>query len=167
MFAFQRLGVPHRALGPSAVSGPNASMSVRGCRSVSVKVFIAGGRLRSYHSGERVHSASEARLMRNHVESPNDLGDLLKRWCREWHMSQSAFAMKVGVSAAHFNQIVNGQARPSRSLAQRILEALVRQRTTKPQAPHDFGEGLGLIRPTVPAGRTRGGQRIADSRYSP
>jgi len=82
-------------------------------------------------------------------------------------MSQSAFAMKVGVSAAHFNQIVNGQARPSRSLAQRILAALVRQRTGKPQAPHNFGKGFQLLRPAGPGGPAQEGQRIADSRYSP
>ncbi|HKV45635.1 MAG TPA: helix-turn-helix transcriptional regulator [bacterium] len=72
--------------------------------------------------------------MRNDVESPIDLGTLLKHWCREWHISQSAFAMRVGVSAAHFNQIVNGQARPSSGLAQRILEALVHQRARKQRA---------------------------------
>jgi DNA-binding XRE family transcriptional regulator len=48
----------------------------------------------------------------------------LKQLCKQRGLSQSALAMKVGVSTSHLNQIINGRARPSAALLQRILEVL-------------------------------------------
>lgn len=55
------------------------------------------------------------------------LGAELKRWCEERRISQSALAMRVGVSASHLNQIVNGRARPSYDLLRRIMTELGRK----------------------------------------
>lgn len=52
------------------------------------------------------------------------LANDLKQLCKQRRISQSALAMKVGVSTSHMNQIINGRARPSAALLQRILEVL-------------------------------------------
>jgi len=55
-----------------------------------------------------------------------DLGMSLSTWCARRRVSQSALAMRVGVSASHLNQIARGRARPSSELAQRILAVIGR-----------------------------------------
>jgi len=57
-----------------------------------------------------------------------NLGADLKHLCQEKGLSQSALAMKVGVSASHLNQIINGRARPSSDLIRRILDVLRSER---------------------------------------
>lgn len=49
-----------------------------------------------------------------------DLPESMKLWCQQQRISQSALAMRVGISTSHLNQIIQGHARPSPELAQRI-----------------------------------------------
>lgn len=44
----------------------------------------------------------------------------VRAWCAQQRVSQSALAMRVGISASHLNQIIRGRSRPSPELAQRI-----------------------------------------------
>ncbi|HLJ62099.1 MAG TPA: helix-turn-helix transcriptional regulator [bacterium] len=44
----------------------------------------------------------------------------VRAWCAEQRVSQSALAMRAGISASHLNQIIRGRSRPSPALAQRI-----------------------------------------------
>ncbi len=62
----------------------------------------------------------------------NPLGDELKRWCKTHGVTQSAFAMRLGISASHLNQIINGRVRPGASLVRRIRELMSNQRTRNP-----------------------------------
>ncbi|GEM_PF-4427895 len=55
---------------------------------------------------------------------PADLAAAMRAWCARRGVSQSALAMRVGISASHLNQIVHGRARPSLELAQRIAAVL-------------------------------------------
>ncbi len=48
----------------------------------------------------------------------------LKTWCVKRGVSQSALAMKLGISASHLNSIINGRAQPGAELAQKILDYL-------------------------------------------
>jgi len=52
----------------------------------------------------------------------------LRAWCDAAGVSRSAIAMEAGVSASHLNQIINGRARPSAALLQRIAEVLNRRK---------------------------------------
>ncbi|HKV45602.1 MAG TPA: helix-turn-helix transcriptional regulator [bacterium] len=54
----------------------------------------------------------------------NPLGEELKRWCKAHGITQSALAMKLGISASHLSQVINGQARPSPALVRRIRELI-------------------------------------------
>jgi transcriptional regulator with XRE-family HTH domain len=54
----------------------------------------------------------------------NHLGDELQRWCKAHGVTQSAAAMKLGVSASHLNQIIHGRVRPSADLIRRIRELM-------------------------------------------
>ena len=44
----------------------------------------------------------------------------VRAWCAQQRVSQSALAMRAGISASHLNQIIRGRSRPSPELAQRI-----------------------------------------------
>lgn len=55
---------------------------------------------------------------------PPDLAQDLKYWCRRWRVSQSALAMRVGVSASYLNQIINGRAQPGPDLIRKLLDVL-------------------------------------------
>ncbi|HXX38083.1 MAG TPA: helix-turn-helix transcriptional regulator [bacterium] len=55
-----------------------------------------------------------------HQGSLINLPESMKLWCHEQRVSQSALAMRVGISTSHLNQIIHGHARPSPELAQRI-----------------------------------------------
>jgi len=48
----------------------------------------------------------------------------LKTWCVKRGVSQSALAMKLGISASHLNGIINGRAQPGAGLAQKISDHL-------------------------------------------
>jgi len=58
----------------------------------------------------------------------NPVGDELRRWCKAHGMTQSACAMKLGVSASHLNQIINGRVRPSSDLVRRIRDHMSKLR---------------------------------------
>src|SRR5579871_4061426 len=63
--------------------------------------------------------------------APADLSAAMRAWCAR-RVSQSALAMRVGISASHLNQIVHGRARPSLELARRILAVSTRPRRACP-----------------------------------
>lgn len=44
----------------------------------------------------------------------------VRAWCAQRRVSQSALAMRAGISASHLSQIIRGRSRPSPELAQRI-----------------------------------------------
>jgi DNA-binding XRE family transcriptional regulator len=44
----------------------------------------------------------------------------VRAWCAQQRVSQSALAMRAGISASHLSQIIRGRSRPSPELAQRI-----------------------------------------------
>ncbi|HLJ59286.1 MAG TPA: helix-turn-helix transcriptional regulator [bacterium] len=56
-----------------------------------------------------------------------ELPESMKLWCQRQHISQSALAMRVGISTSHLNQIIQGHARPSLALAQRIRAVIGRK----------------------------------------
>lgn len=62
---------------------------------------------------------------------PNTIVEELRSWCEERGVSQSSLAMEIGVSVSHLNQVINGRARPSAELTQRIAEVLERRKTRR------------------------------------
>jgi len=63
---------------------------------------------------------------------PSPIIQELRSWCEERGVSQSSLAMEIGVSVSHLNQVINGRARPSAELTQRIVEVLERRKTRRP-----------------------------------
>ncbi|GEM_PF-1473212 len=57
----------------------------------------------------------------------------LRAWCAEHGVSQSSVAMEIGVSVSHFNQVINGRARPSAELTRRMIEVLERHKARRIQ----------------------------------
>jgi len=70
-------------------------------------------------------------------EAITPLGEELRRWCKTHGTTQSALAMKLGISASHLSQVINGQARPSPDLLRRMRELLSGHglRHTGPNSP--------------------------------
>lgn len=77
----------------------------------------------------------------------------LRQWCEDHGLSQSALAMRLGVSTSHLNQIIRGRARPSVALLRRIMVVL--------HGPKPQPQQRGRPAQAQETGRTKGRRQVS------